>query len=87
MVVEWRKDKKTKPMPSVQLIFGLLYTLLFFSYVTAALFIVFHIFRYSLKRSSALFGATLFLVVFFILIFTNALIFFSLPLTTLLSSY
>lgn len=71
-------------MPSAQLIFGLLYTLLFFSYVVAALFIVFHIFRYSLKRGSALFGATLFLVVFLILVFTNALIFFSLPLNALL---
>ena len=71
-------------MPSAQLIFGLLYALLFFSYVVVALFIVFHIYRYSLKKSSALFGATLFLVVFFVLIFTNALIFFSLPLNTLL---
>lgn len=74
-------------MPNVQSIFGLLYTLLFFSYVVVALFIVFHIFRYSLKRSTALFGVTLFLVVFLILLFTNALIFFSLPLNTLLSSY
>jgi|GEM_PF-2274038 len=71
-------------MPSAQLIFGLLYALLFFSYVVVALFIVFHIYRYSLRRNSALFGTTLFLVVFFVLIFTNALIFFSLPLNTLL---
>ena len=71
-------------MPSAQLIFGLLYALLFFSYVVVALFIVYHIFRYSIKRNSALFGAMLFLVVFFVLIFTNALIFFSLPLNTLL---
>lgn len=73
-------------MPSVQLIFKLLYTLLFFSYVVVALFIVFHIFRYSLKRGTAVFGATLFLIVFFILLFTNALIFFSLPLDTLIPS-
>lgn len=66
-------------------IFGLLYALLFFSYITVALFIVFHIVRYSLKRGLALFGVTLFLVVFFILIFTNALIFFSLPLKAFLS--
>ncbi|MDO8565770.1 MAG: hypothetical protein Q7S04_01110 [Candidatus Moranbacteria bacterium] len=72
-------------MPSAQSIFGLIYTLLFFSYVIVALFIVFHIFRYSLKRDTALFGATLFLVVFFILIFTNAILFFSLPFDALLS--
>ncbi|MDP3957311.1 MAG: hypothetical protein Q8Q10_02310 [bacterium] len=71
-------------MPNAQSIFGLLYALLFFSYVIMALFIVFHIFRYSLKRSTANFGATLFLIVFLILIFTNAILFFSLPLGALL---
>ncbi len=70
----------------MQSIFGLLYVLLFFSYIVTALFIVFHIVRYSLKRGLALFGVTLFLFVFTILIFTNALIFFSLPLNSLLSS-
>lgn len=65
-------------------IFGLLYTLLFFSYIVTALFIVFHIVRYSLKRSTTLFGVTLFLVVFFILIFANALILFSLPIDELI---
>ncbi|OGI15613.1 MAG: hypothetical protein A3E38_01610 [Candidatus Moranbacteria bacterium RIFCSPHIGHO2_12_FULL_54_9] len=67
----------------MQSIFGLLYTVLLFSYVIAALFIVFHIVRYSLKRSAALFGVTLFAVVFFVLLFTNAVIFFSLPIDTL----
>lgn len=69
----------------MQSIFGLLYTILFFSYIATALFIVFHIVRYSLKRGLALFGVTLFLVVFTALIFTNALIFFSLPLDAILS--
>ena len=64
--------------------FGLLYTMLFFSYIATALFIVFHIVRYSLKRSTTLFGITLFLVVFSILVFTNALIFFSLPIDGLI---
>jgi hypothetical protein len=68
----------------MQQIFGLLYTVLFFSYIATALFIVFHIVRYSLKRSSMLFGLALFLVVFFVLIFTNAIIFFSLPLDKML---
>ena len=68
----------------MQSIFGLLYTLLFFSYIMTALFIVFHIVRYSLKRGLALFGVTLFLLVFFILVFTNMLIFFSLPISAIL---
>lgn len=68
----------------MRLIFGLLYTVLFLSYVIAALFIAFHFARYSLKRSSALFGITLFFVVFFVLIITNAWLFFSLPIDTLL---
>lgn len=65
-------------------IFGLLYTILFFSYIATALFIVFHIARYSLKRSTSLFGITLFLVVFFVLVFANAIIFFSLPIDELI---
>lgn len=65
-------------------IFGLLYTVLFFSYIATALFVVFHIVRYSIKRSSMLFGLVLFLVVFFVLILTNAVIFFSLPLDKML---
>lgn len=69
----------------MQSIFGLLYVVLFFSYIAAALFIVFHLLRYSLKRSSALFGVTLFLLVFFVLVSTNILIFYSLPLDELLA--
>lgn len=65
-------------------IFGLLYITLFFSYIATALFIVFHVVRYSLKRSTALFGVMFFLVVFSILAFTNAVIFLSLPIDELL---
>lgn len=64
-------------------LFGLLYMVLFFSYIAAGAFIVFHFSSYSLKRSSKILGISLFLVVFFILIFTNALLFFSLPIDTL----
>lgn len=64
-------------------LFGLLYMVLFFSYIAAGLFIVFHFANYSLKRSSKILGISLFLVVFSILIFTNALLFFSLPIDTL----
>jgi hypothetical protein len=60
-------------------IIGLLYTLYFFALVTTALFIIFHLMRYSLNRKVALFGTLFFLTVFSILLFTNALIFFSLP--------
>jgi hypothetical protein len=65
-------------------ILGLIYPLFFLSYVLVAMFIVFHILRYSLKRSAALFGVTLFLTVFLVLLVTNILIFVSLPLGTLL---
>lgn len=64
---------------------GLFYTVLFLSYIFAALFIVFHIVRYSFDKKTAVFGATLFLVVLVILLFTNALLFFSLPFDTVLS--
>lgn len=66
-------------------IFGLLYTVLFFSYVATALFVVFHIVRYSLSRKAALFGILLFSSVLTTLLFTNALLFFSLPFDNLLS--
>lgn len=71
-------------MPNIQLIFQIIYAIVFFSYVVLAIFIVFHIFRYSLERSLALFGVTFFLVIFSILVFINATLFFSLPLDTLL---
>lgn len=68
----------------MQLIFGLLYTVLFFSILVTALFIVFHLLRYTLNRKMALFSTTLFLVVFIILLMSNAALFFSLPLADLL---
>lgn len=62
---------------------GLIYTILFFSYIATSIFIVYHIVRYSLSRQTAIFGVTLFITVLTVLLFTNALIFFSLPLDTL----
>lgn len=67
-------------------LFGLLYTFLFFSYVVTAAFIVFHLLRYSLNRKAAIFYTLLFLSVFGVLIFTNAVLFFSLPLDSFLIS-
>lgn len=66
------------------LIFGLLYTVFFFSYVVMALFITFHLLRYSLDRKSAVLTVTFFLSIFLILLVLNALSFFSLPFATLL---
>lgn len=63
---------------------GLLYTVLFFAYVATALFIVFHIVRYSLSKRMAFFAVVLFLTVLTVLLLTNALIFFSLPFDTFL---
>ncbi len=68
------------------LIFGLLYTILFFIYIIVALFIVFHLLRYTLNRKTAVLSTSFFLVVFTILLFSNAMLFFSLPLNELLSS-
>ena len=60
-------------------IFGIIYLLLFFSYLLVALFIIFHIVRYSLRPSVALFGVALFSITFAILLFTNVSLFLSLP--------
>ncbi len=68
----------------MRFVFGLLYTFLFFSFVITGLFVVFHLLRYSLNRKVALFGTLLFVSVLGILLFTNALLFFSLPLEEML---
>ena len=68
----------------MRLIFGILYTILFLSFVMTALFVVFHLMRYSLDRKMAILSTTLFLVVFTILLMSNAALFFSLPLRDLL---
>lgn len=68
----------------MQLIFGLLYTILFLSLVAGALFVTFHLLRYSLNRRVAVLSTSFFLFVFAILLIINAALFFSLPLDTLL---
>jgi len=68
----------------MQTLLGLLYTLLFLCYVFAAIFVLFHLLRYSLNKQSGLLGSLLFGVVAAILLFTNALLFFSLPFDELL---
>ena len=68
----------------MRFVFGFLYTFLFLSFVITGLFVVFHLLRYSLNRKVALFGTLLFMSVLGILLFTNALLFFSLPLEEML---
>lgn len=64
----------------MRLISGLLYTILFLCYITTALFVVFHLLRYSIDHKAAIFNTIFFLIVFTLLLFTNAILFFSLPL-------
>jgi hypothetical protein len=71
----------------MRLVFGLLYTFLFFSFVVTGLFIVFHLLRYSIDRKVAIFGTLLFVTVLTLLLFTNAILFFSLPIEELISSH
>ena len=68
----------------MRFIFGSLYTILFLSYVMTALFIVFHLLRYSLDRKMAIFSTLFFVTVFTILLLSNGILFFSLPLESLL---
>lgn len=62
--------------------FGILYTLMFLAYVSAGGFVVYHFLRYSPTRLGATVGITIFLTVFIVLLFTNAMLFFMLPLDT-----
>ena len=55
-------------------------------YLALAGFIVFHILRYSLNRSNAIAGASLFIIVFGILFIANFTLFSVLPLDTLFNS-
>lgn len=67
--------------------FGIFYSILFLGYAFVSFFIIFHLGRYSLTRASAVFSITLFSVVLVVLLFTNALLFFSLPFESLLSNF
>ncbi len=68
----------------MQVIFGILYTFLFFSYVSLGLFIAYHLFRFSFSRKVALFSVVFFSSVLGILLFTNAFLFFTMPWEALL---
>lgn len=66
----------------MQLIAGIFYTILALTCLVSAGFIVFHILRYSLRRSSAVVGAALFLLVFSLLFLSNLLLFSNIPFDT-----
>jgi hypothetical protein len=68
----------------MQLFFGIAYLLFFLGVVIASLFIMFHLSRYSLNRKLAVGMTILFVSVSAILLWSNSLIFLSLPLDTLL---
>lgn len=63
----------------MQSLFSILYALMFLAYISAGGFVVYHFLRYSPTRTGAIIGVTLFLSVFLVLIFTNAMLFFMLP--------
>lgn len=63
-------------------LFSTLYILMFLAYVGAGGFVVYHFLRYSPTKIGATIGTTLFLSVFLVLLFTNAMLFFMLPLDT-----
>lgn len=69
----------------MELIAWIFYGILAFTCIVSAGFIVFHIFRYSLRRSNGIVGTALFLLVFILLFFSNILLFSSIPFETLTS--
>lgn len=65
---------------------SLLYLTLFLGAVLTALFIVYHIVRYSLTKKSAVFGVTFFGSVFLVFLFVNAFLFFTVDWTSILEN-
>ncbi len=68
----------------MQLIAWAFYSVLIVTYVASAGFVLFHIFRYSLCRTNALFGASFFFIVFLLLFLINISLFSALPLNELI---
>ncbi|MEK9173844.1 MAG: hypothetical protein AAB845_01100, partial [Patescibacteria group bacterium] len=68
----------------MQTLLGLFYSLIFLCYVFAAVFVLFHLLRYSLNKRNGLIGALIFATVSALLLFINAFLFFSLPFEELL---
>jgi hypothetical protein len=68
----------------MQLFFSVVYLVFFFCVVIASLFIMFHLSRYSLNRQLAVGITGLFVIVTAVLLWSNSLLFLSLPIDTLL---
>lgn len=60
-------------------IIDLIYLLAFLSYLLLSLFIIYHIIRYSGSKTVMVFTLTFFLIGTSLLLFANALLFFSIP--------
>lgn len=63
----------------MQAIFDLLYLVVFMSYLLMSLFIVYHIVKYSISKTVTAFTLLFFLVGTALLLFANAILFFSIP--------
>ncbi len=63
----------------MELIAWIFYGILALTCVVSAGFIIFHIFRYSLRRSNGIVGASLFILVFTLLFLSNILLFANIP--------
>ncbi|MCX6765380.1 MAG: hypothetical protein NT136_00175 [Candidatus Moranbacteria bacterium] len=59
-------------------IFGIFYLILFLFFTIAALFIVYHVIKYSFSKSVMVLTLTIFLSVFGALLFSNLMLFLSL---------
>jgi len=60
-------------------IIGIFYLIIFFSFLLVALFIIFHIVRYSINKTSSFFMLIIFVSVFSVLLISNIALFFSVP--------
>jgi len=60
-------------------IIGIFYFIVFLSFLLTALFIVFHIIRYSINKTSSFLMLVVFVSIFCILLISNVILFFSVP--------
>ena len=64
----------------MQTLFHLVYTLAFLGYILLTLFIVYHIARFSMNKRVAVFVMIFFITGTILLLISNAILFFSIPL-------
>jgi len=68
----------------MQSFFAICYLVFFLGCVIASLFILFHLLRYALDRKMAILMSLIFTTVVAVLLITNTILFFSMPLDQLL---